>query len=301
MQRRGFLQTCAVIATEYAARSRVIADEPAQTPAFCINTKLTEIAEALRECCQVAHVEERLVDNPTIGLTEWEWAHWRTDLAECFLPIVDIVNRELLIPMERVSSIANSGFDEIVQEGCIEGREKEYLRYLRNTHQELIRTQFSVSLPFGVVQDWVPDDAKVQKELTIRANQFRPVHQVIKINDGFRQFYLPPVARLGAAYTHGVLHPPFTLLAAEDEYIDSMAEAAEQSGDPELFRLWVMEARDRHFIKVVREHRRKIMHILLGHGHDLTDDIAISNCETDERISHIIVTVNGVAEAKRIP
>lgn len=203
------------------------------------------------------------------------------------------MNEDLFKGMQVVYNIPNSGLDLLLHEGFIAGREKAQLEDCQRTHRQIVELQCTIHVPFAT--SIPPKPAIVEKELCNPEHITRAVNQFVYPHSQARQVSVSPLTRFGAGYALSALKD-VELLAAEDPILDEKAAHAEQYGMKDDFEKWVMTERDAHFVNLVREHRNRIMHLLVGYAHDLTDDVAKSNTEHDEQISHIVVTVKSLAD-----
>lgn len=256
-----------------------------------INSTLQNIANTLRAEPFLASVEEHLVPNPSIGLKQWRWWHFRPDLDEAQFPEVEKVNADLLPAMKTVHALPNSGLDMLLQEGFVTGRIQSQILDYRQTHRQVVELQNTFTVPLA--PDIRPSQETIEREMANSEHVTKSVYQFVFPNGKARQVKISPLARFGAgfilAHQNGV-----ELFPAEDPAIDAQAERAEQSGDKDEYDKWVLRERDAHFIKIVRESKRHMMHLLVGASHDLTDDIAVSNDKNLEKISHLVVTVKSL-------
>ncbi len=262
-----------------------------------INDTLKAIAEKLRGVSEGAKIEERFVENPDTGLVQWRWMHFCRGLTKEQCPELERINEELLTGMQSVYELPESGLDHLMHEGLVEGRVADQMEGYRAIHRELIERKFTTVIPFGVGQDIAPSRERVDEELNVLRNMQSPVYQIVRFGREQRQVRLSTLARLGAGYSLAS-QKKIELLAAEDPELDAKAEWAEQWGTKEEYEQHVMTARDAHFVKLVRQAKLRIVHLLVGAAHDLTDDIAGGKEEYGENISHLIVSTKGVTEMK---
>lgn len=289
--RREFLASAAALAAPLLLPGRGRADDP--PPA--INDTLRAIRDRLGMECDVHGTELHEVEHPTVGLVQWRWIHFRGDIGAGEFPAVTSANRELLSSMEAVHALPDSGLHQLLQEGFVEGRVQRHMAEYRDVHRELLRLHPPVSVPFaGRVY---PSPAAIERRMAERDWLEKPVLHSSTFDGRTRRISLSPLARLGAGYGLHALHG-IDLLAAEDPEIDRQAEAAEWSTDPAEWKKWLHTERDAHFLKLVRESKAQIVHLLLGYAHNLTDDVQASQ-DAGTPISHLIVTVNAVAEDER--
>ncbi len=286
--RRVFLQSAGAA---LACGTLPVLAEEAKSPG--INETLNIIAETLRKLKEVDEVTEHFVEGPAKGFVQWQWAHFRPELAEHHFAQTETVNANLLPAMEAAHALPHAGLDTLLHEGMVEGRIKDQLAEYARVQRELIRFRFTTVVPFGGVNDIPPSEDIVDRELNVRENLLKPLNQVVYPYGKARRVRLSPLARLGAGYILAG-QKPVTLLSAEDPTLDAKAERAEQSGDAAEYQRWVMDERDKHFAKLVHESKARIVHLLVGYGHDLTDEVGALNKHHDARLSHLVVRVKGL-------
>jgi len=295
LDRRAFLQSAIGSGLALAAPA-LLADEPRKTDAR-INDTLRDIASRLQKIDVIERVEHHLVDEPETGLVQWRWLHFRDDLPLQEFDALEQVNGELLTAMESIAREKSNALDELLLEGLFEGKEEKQMEYADKLRKEMMAWQIGKPHPSGAPYlRATPSDEELAK--AIHADEYvrgKMGQTVDTANGTMRVFSMSPLARLGAGYVLSV-RQGVALRAAEDPVLDANAAAAERSGDPQEYKRCVFTERDRHFLECALGCRRKIVHFLVGAAHDLRDDIAASKTN----VSHLVVTVKGVAKAENL-
>lgn len=289
--RRSFLQSV-VGAAALASLPRLGA---AQEQTEDINCTLQRVSCLLHDQQLVVRTVFRPVPRPTKGLVQYRWAHYYpyAEEDEMMQPIQE-ANMQLVKVMRRVHAMPDAGFDALMHEGLVKGREQEMIECNQETHRELMRSMFAKQLPIEIIRIIPPSDDSVQKEMANEENLERETSYVEKLDDDYSiRMRVSPLARLGAGYV--LWRDGVPLDAAEDPAIDDKAFLAFHGDDEAEFKKWVFEERDKNFVDFIDQSPRRITHLLLGANHDLTDDLANS----EEQISHLIVTVQGVLDAEK--
>lgn len=292
LTRREWLATTVALSATAA-----FADDAAERVGEDINATLRRIADVLDQCPVVARVDRHLEERPSGGLVQWRWAHFLHDLSDEQLRQTDRVNRELLVGMRAVKEVQGSGLDELLQEGLVDGKD-EYVAWLAKWHRELIQRQLTVTPAFSLGKDIPPKDEAVERALNDMKHLKRMTHQMQYPNTGSpRSVRLSPIGKIGAGYVMSLQHG-VKLVPAEDPEIDTKAAAVEAK-DPHRstpeWKKWVMTERNTHVVKLVRESRRPINHLLMGYDHDLRSDVQQSAVD-GKPLSHLVVTVSGLDE-----
>lgn len=256
-----------------------------------INDTLGAIADLLKKQESVMRVESRLVEHPTVGLVQWRWIHFCEAVGIEQFDQLEEVNAKLVSMMKLVREQKGSGLDRLMHEGLVTGRVKEQLEDMRKVHRELIEKQ---------CKNRAVKDADLEKMTDESLNKMErllePTTQIFDTSRGtMRIFTMSPLARLGAGYILST-QSPLTLMDMEDPVIDRKAAEAEQSGSAYLYNKWVMTERDKHFLKLICKERGRVNHFMVGAAHDLTDDITREHENGTEKISHVVVTVDGVEQ-----
>ncbi len=256
-----------------------------------INQKLCEITTVLRNSDAIKNVDLHLQCHPTKGLVQWRWVHFHKRADIMHTPEVENVNAELLTAMQEVLQVPSSGLDELWQEGMIEGRENECIDYHRGLAKLVIQWLLERPDPLQSQKTKDVTEEEIIAALHDRDQFTERVHHEILVDQRWRPVHFSALGRAGSGQFLSMLSGT-KLLAAEDPEIDAMAEKAEENriSDPKAYNEWVLRRRDEHFINLVLQNKRPVQHLLVGCGHDLTDDVQKSNNENKEKISHIIVT-----------
>lgn len=260
-----------------------------------INKSLQEIAKELLAEDIGATVDTYNVENPTGGVIQWRWNHFRPEMLDIAYPDVELINRELFEAMKKIRDLPNSGLDSLFIEGFADGAVRTKIREYRQIHRQLITNQLTTFIPFGG-SDIRPTRDVVDRELWKPENMGKTTNQLVYPNYGGRRTVkVSPLARFGAGYILSELHD-VTVLPTEDMALDARAEQAEMSGNPKEIEKWVMQERDKQFLKLMLESKRRLMHLLVGYNHNLTDDIAAVNAKNDERLSHIVISMKSLPD-----
>lgn len=282
--RREFLASAVATAT-YAAVGPLCAEEGELQLGPDINATLEHIACVLMGTDYVKNVEMHLVDNPKIGLTQWKWFHFNEGLTYGEYAQVETVNGELFDAMKRVDSQGDMGLDHLMLEGLVEGRRNSMIECMWETHYAMTYKLAKRISPFR------DPDPEAVKEKMYKENYLR-MRGTYTLQDK-RKVTLTPLGRLGAGYGLATQRPMY-FDHAEDPVIDAQAEIEQKKGKGPGFEEWVIRKRNEHFVKLIRENRRRLTHLLVGAAHDLRSDIAINNELHPEKISHIVVEVQGI-------
>jgi len=270
-----------------------------EAPKTRINDTLRDISFRLRGLDVIDGVEEHLVDGPTVGLVQWRWVHFREDLSMQEFDALEQVNGELLTAMQGIAREKRYALDELLLEGLIKGKEAKQMEHADALRKKLMEWKAGKSVPSGApYQRTTPSDEELARAIHSDENLKGTMGQTVDTPNGtMRVFSMSPLARLGAGYVLSV-RQGVALRAAEDPVLDANAVAAERSGDPQEYKRCIFTERDRHFLECVLGCRRTIVHFLVGAAHDLRDDIGERMKKGDARVSHLVVTPKGVADAK---
>lgn len=296
MHRRLFLAgTGAALAGLALEGPTVLAKEP-KPKLPKINDTLESIAALLKGKGLVESVEFHGAKKPKKGVVQWRWTHYRPAIALEWLPYVERTNRELFAAMDAVRTMPDSGLDSIMHEGLIENRESQMIDHYREEQRIIVRTALTVPNPFGF-QDITPSERAVDEGLKVFKNLDRPVNQFVCYEGQWYQERISALSRFGAGYIQSQVHG-VALRPAEDATLDANAAKAEKSGDAAEFQRCVHAERDKHFIALVAAAKERIVHLLVGYAHVLTDDIGEHNSVSKDDISHLVVTVPGVVASE---
>ena len=294
--RREFLGSAAALAVGLAGPAFGQEKEEKKPEAITdINKSLHDIAKELLAEDIGATVDVHNVENPTGGVIQWRWNHFRAEMPDAAYPDVELNNRELFDAMKKVRGMPNGGLDGLFMEGFAEKAVRSKIREYRDIHRQLITNQLTTFVPYGV-SDIRPTRDVVDRELWKPENMGKTTNQLVYPNYGGRRTVkVSPLARFGAGYILSELHD-VTVLPTEDMALDARAEQAEMSGNPKEIEKWVMQERDKQFLKLMLESKRRLMHLLVGYNHNLTDDIAAVNAKNDERLSHIVISMKSLPD-----
>lgn len=257
-----------------------------------VNATLEKIAALLREKKLVESAEFHKATDAKKAIVQWRWAHYQPAIDIELLPHVERVNRELYAAMDAARGVPDSGLKELMHEGLIKGREGELVDVYRKQRREIVRNLFTVTNPFGG-SDTFPTEQEVTRQLNIFENLDTPVNQLVYYNGQPYTEKISALSHFGAGFIHSELNGVI-LVPAEDSTIYDNAHKAQFAGDPVAYERWIHAERDKHFVKVAAEAKSAIMHLLVGWGHVLTDDIEQYNLSSENDISHLVLTVPGV-------
>lgn len=295
LDRREFLKL-AVGAAALQLAPRLRASE--KTNDSTINEILKRISSTVRAKPLLATAEEHLVDSPDKGLIHWEWSHFRSDIDPKWFPQIEDVNADLLRLMNTTSDIPGCGLDSILQEGFIAGTTDVRIKDYQQIHRELLQDMLTVVVPFNL-QHVTPSEHRIEEAMKDTEYLAKSTNQFVwSETHGLRQIKISPLARFGAAYGLSTQRN-VQLLAAEDPELDAKAAEAERSGSEEEYQQCVIEDRDRHIVKLARASNRRMVHVILGYGHDLTDDVQESNAEYPQKISQITITSKEIVKYRK--
>ncbi len=284
--RREFLASAVATAT-YAAVGPLCAEEGELQLGPDINATLEHIACVLMGTDYVKNVEMHLVDNPSIGLTQWRWWHFNQGLTFSEYAKVERVNMELYNAMKLVYDQGDMGLDHLMLEGLVEGRRNSMIQCMWDTHYAMTYKLAKRISPFR------DPDPEAVKEKMYKENYLR-MRGTYMLQDR-RNVTLSPIGRLGAGYALATQRAMY-FDHAEDPVIDAQAEIEQNKGRGPGFEEWVIRKRNEHFVKLIRENRHALSHLLVGAEHDLRSEVTINNELHTEKISHIVVSVKGVEE-----
>lgn len=164
--RREFLGSAAALAVGLAGPAFGQEKEEEKKPEVItdINASLQAIvAELLAEDIG-ATVDVYNVENPTGGVIQWRWNHFRAEMSDDAYPDVELNNRELFDAMKKVRGMPNGGLDGLFMEGFAEKAVRSKIREYRDIHRQLITNQFTTVVPFGG-SDIRPKPGVVEREL----------------------------------------------------------------------------------------------------------------------------------------
>jgi hypothetical protein len=287
LNRREFLQTAALGLGALATPSR------AAEPSIEINDTLKKIACALGASEHVEKVDMHLVENPSVGLVQWRWCHFRHDIDTSWLAIIEEVNRQLFDAMQPIFDMPDGGLNELMLEGLVEGyKGRNQIAEWQTMYRDyIIRTftRHSFQHQHGIP----PSEYRVGLEMKKLSNMTQLITQRFPTKKGYRFMRLSTLARHGAGFALSMQNS-VTLTPAEDPDIDAKAEWAEQQEDPDIQKRWMIDERNTHFVNIVSAKKQKIVHLLVGCLHNLRSDVEAHNAQSDERIAHAVVSVKGL-------
>jgi len=257
-----------------------------------INASLQSIVDTLRKK-QLAYALSHFVDTPKIGLVQWQWPHFKYDLPADAVYPSQSGNHELFGCMDEVRRLPAGHLDELMLEGLVQGKIDTQIQGWKLIHRELIQAILT-----KVNDGNVPSEEEITRACREESYQFENVRQAVPTYGEERSFNISPLARLGAGYMMHALRGT-KLAVAEDPDIDAKAEKAELSPyDRENYERRIFTDRDRHFMKITMESRRKIVHFLVGYSHYLLDDIGVAN-RNGAGISLLIIKTPSTDRLKR--
>jgi hypothetical protein len=290
--RREFLFVVGAAALEVAAR-------PVLRMESVVNDRLEIVADKLRQLAEIRSIDLHAVENANAGLIQWAWPHFHADGEdEEEYVTMELSNDELLSCLSAAHEIPEAGFTALAIEGIVAGREEHFFLDSLNLHRSLVREQLTEPSSLNLQRPH-SSAQEIDKEVIAMHRIREPVTQVAESSKHkvHRTFVISPLARLGAGYFFS-LQKDVGLLAGEDPVIYERSKEFEHASSDEEYHRWVILERNKHFVRIAREGRERMFHLLAGYKHDLKDAIKASNETYPRQISYMRVNVNSCPEDK---